>query len=117
MSNKLNNIKIEFSHELIKKDDDNSFDFINFNFDENEILKDIKYEEYDQFLDVEEYSEIFKNYLDIKKTNINEVSSNPLYFLKKIIYFYNKETFFDCYLLKLKLPPKINQKKRTVYFI
>ena len=83
MSNKLNNLQIEFNPEPIKEYDDDSFDFINVEFNENEIMKDINYEEYDQFLNVVEYREIFKNYLDVKKTNLNEISSNPLYFLKK----------------------------------
>ena len=69
-------------------------------------------------MNLDECRELCEEYLDVKKASINEINSNPLYFLKKIIYFYNKETLLDCYFLKLRLPPKINRTKidKTISF-
>ena len=72
----------------------------NFEIDENEILKDNGiYNEYDEFLNDKEYQFLFEEMM-------NEVYSYPLYFIKKINYFYNKGTFLECYFLKLKKPSK-----------
>ena len=96
----LNPNEIEFIPEIKVKDDDISLDFQNLEIVEDEILLERENcNEYDEFLNYKEYREIFSEYLDVKKSNINEGYSNPLYFIKKIIYFYNKETFLDCYFL------------------
>ena len=111
--------KIEFTPDNAIKEGDISFDFKNFEFDEKEMIVQNDYDcEYEEFMNVDECRELFEEYLDVKKTSINEINSNPLYFLKKIIYFYNKETLLDCYFLKLRLPPKINKTKidKTISF-
>ena len=112
--NECNDNKIEFNPDLKKNNSDISIDLIDFHFDEKEILKvyDI-HDEWDNFFSEKEYQTLLEEYLDIKKTNINAVFSNPLYFIKKIIYFYNKETFVDSFLLKLKSPP-VNKKIQKI---
>jgi len=104
--------EMEFNPEIKRKNKDISFDFENFEIDEEVILKDtIPYGEYEEFVNEKEYQSFFKEYLDVKKSNINEVYANPLYFLKKIIYFYNNEIFLDSYFLFLKTPPKQKTEK------
>ena len=112
----LNPNEIEFIPEIKVKDEDISLDFQNLEIDEDEILLEEEIcNEYDEFLNYKEYREIFSEYLDVKKSNINEAYSNPLYFIKKIIYFYNKETFLDCYFLYLKSPPHKKLEKPSKY--
>ena len=112
----LNPNEIEFIPEIKVKDEDISLDFQNLEIDEDEILLEEEIcNEYDEFLNYKEYREIFSEYLDVKKSNINEAYSNPLYFIKKIIYFYNKETFLDCYFLYLKSPPQKKLEKPSKY--
>ena len=66
----------------------------NFEIEEDKILKEIELNNrYEQFINEGEYQSLFEDYINVKKSNINEVCANPLYFIKKIIYFYNKETF------------------------
>lgn len=104
--------KIEFNPIPKIDNKDISIDSLNFEIDEKEILKvyDIS-DEWNKFFSEKEYQSLFEEYLDIKKANINAVYSNPLYFIKKIIYFYNKETFIDSFLFKLKTPPNEKQKQ------
>ena len=112
--NECNDNKIEFNPDLKKNNSDISIDLIDFHFDEKEILKlyDI-HDEWDNFFSEKEYQTLLEEYLVIKKTNIKAVFSNPLYFIKKIIYFYNKENFVDSFLLKLKSPP-VNKKIQKI---
>ena len=106
-----NGNEIEFNPLNKVEDLDKSLDFINFEFDEEEILKVYDTdEEWNEFFTEKEYQSLLEEYIEIKKSNINVVYSNPLYFIKKIIYFYQKETFFDSFLLTLKSPSK-NKKK------
>ena len=62
-----------------------------------------------------EYQSLFEDYVNVKKSNIKEVYANPLYFIKKIIYFYNKETFLDPYFLYLKSTPNQTKEKKEKY--
>ena len=104
--------EIVFTPDKDIKNEDISFDFKNFELDEKELINvNEYYNKYEEFISDQECRELFEDYLDVKKTNINEIISNPLYFLKKIIYFYKKETLLDCYFLKLRLPPKNNPTK------
>ena len=87
-----------------EKEDNEPF---NFEYNENELNIDIanisKELQYDlNILNDEEYKKLFNDYLEIKNSKLNTVYSNPIYFLKKIYYFYYKSTFLDCYFLKLK---------------
>ena len=102
--------KIEFNPMKINTEYILLEDLNKLEFDEEEILQvyDL-YDEWNKFFTEKEYQTLLEEYIDIKRSNINAVSSNPLYFIKKIVYFYNKETFFDSFLLKLKNPP--NSKK------
>ena len=86
-------------------------DSFNFEFKENDILPSHDLE----ILNEKEFQDIFGNYLDIKQSQLNQVYSNPLYYFKKIIEFYNKSTYLDCYFLKLKniLKDKNAKKKAT----
>ena len=107
--------KIEFNPIPKIDNEDISIDSLNFEFDEKEILNvyDIS-DEWNKFFTEKEYQSLFEEYLDIKRANINAVYSNPLYFIKKIIYFYNKETFIDSFLFKLKSPPNEKQKQYNI---
>ena len=87
-----------------EKEDNEPF---NFEYNEKELNIDIanisKELQYDlNILNDEEYKKLFDDYLEIKNSKLNTVYSNPIYFLKKIYYFYYKSTFLDCYFLKLK---------------
>ena len=102
--------KIEFNPKKINTEYILLEDLNKLEFDEEEILQVFDlYDEWNKFFTEKEYQTLLEEYIDIKRSNINSVSSNPLYFIKKIVYFYNKETFFDSFLLKLKNPP--NSKK------
>ena len=90
----------------------------NFEIEEDKILKEIELNNrYEQFINEGEYQSLFEDYINVKKSNINEVFTNSLYFIEKIIYFYNKETFLDPYFLYLKsYPNPIKEKKRKILF-
>ena len=93
---------IEFNPGVQPEDEDISIEFQDFELDEETIVSEVEnYKGNDEFMNYKEYMEIFDEYLEIKKSNIKEAYSNSLYFIKKIISFYNKETFFDCYFLTL----------------
>ena len=96
---------IEFNPQTNAKEEDVALDFMDLEINNEEIIKvyDI-HNEWNKFFTEKEYQTLLEESLDIKKSNINAVYSNPLYFIKKIIYFYNKETFFDSYFLTLKSP-------------
>ena len=86
-----------------EKEDNEPF---NFEYNEKELNIDIanisKELQYDlNILNDEEYKKLFDDYLEIKNSKLNTVYSNPIYFLKKIYYFYYKSTFLDCYFLKI----------------
>ena len=103
---------IEFNPGVQPEDEDISIEFQDFELDEETIVSEVEnYKGNDEFMNYKEYMEIFDEYLEIKKSNIKEAYSNSLYFIKKIISFYNKETFFDCYFLTLKCPPQIKNEK------
>ena len=86
--------KIEFTPDNAIKEGDISFDFKNFEFDEKEIIVQNDYDcEYEEFMNVDECRELFEEYLDVKKTSINEINSNPLYFLKKLFIFITKKHY------------------------
>lgn len=111
--------KIMFNPEPEVSIEDISLELKNFEIEEEEVLKEIEYsDKYEQFISEKEFQNIFEDYLNLKKSQINEVYTNPLYFIKKIIYFYNKETFLDYYFLYLKSPPiRINEKKEKEIYI
>ena len=110
--------KIVFNPEPEVSIQDISLESKNLEIEEGEVLKEIEYSEYDQFISEKEFQNIFEDYINVKKSKINEVYTNPLYFIKKIIYFYNKETFLDYYFLYLKSPPiRINDKKEKEKYI
>ena len=103
---------IEFNPENNSNIHDVSLNLKNLEIEEEEVLKDDVFDdEYDQFLNEEEYQSLFEEHINVKKSNINEIYANPLYFIKKIIYFYHKEIFLDSYFLTLKTPPKENKVK------
>ena len=113
---------IEFNPKIEAKEEDIALDLIDLEINNEEIIKvyDI-HNEWNKFFTEKEYQTLLEESLDIKKSNINAVYSNPLYFIKKIIYFYNKETFFDSYFLTLKSPhmKKIKglvQEKKSISF-
>ena len=113
---------IEFNPGTKSKEEDIALDLIDLEINNEEIIKvyDI-HNEWNKFFTEKEYQTLLEESLDIKKSNINAVYSNPLYFIKKIIYFYNKETFFDSYFLTLKSPhmKKIKglvQEKKSISF-
>jgi len=90
-------------------------DSFNFEFKENDILPSHDLE----ILNAKEFQDIFGNNLDINQSQLNQAYSNPIYYFKKIIYFYIKSTYLDCYFLKLKNTlkdknAKKNNKKRHI---
>ena len=98
--NECNDNKIEFNPDLKKNNSDISIDLIDFHFDEKEILKVYDmHDEWDNFFSEKEYQTLLEEYLDIKKTNIKAVFSNPLYFIKKIIYFIIKKLLWILFCL------------------
>lgn len=111
--------KIVFNPEPEVSVQDISLELKNLEIEEGEVLKEIEYsDKYEQFISEKEFQNIFEDYINLKKSKINEVYTNPLYFIKKIIYFYNKETFLDYYFLYLKSPPiLINKKKEQEKYI
>ena len=114
--------EIIFEPSLITNKDDISLYFMNLEFDDNEILEVHGLsDKWDGFLSEKEYQLLIEEYLNVKKSNINMVYSNPLYFIKKIIYFFNKETFFNPFMIILKSPPDTSnkspeQKVQTISF-
>ena len=103
----------EFNPNVIaEKDGEISLNFENFEFDDKEILEiHDKCTECDEFFSEKEYQILLEEYLNVKNSNINVIYSNPLYFIKKIIYFYNKETFFKPFMLILKSPKDTSKNK------
>ena len=113
--NTLQENQIDFSPRTEAIIEDISLDLQNLKIEE-EVLKEIELNNrYEQFINENEYQSLFEGYINVKKSNINEVYANPLYFIKKIIYFYNKETFLDPYFLYLKSPPNQIKEKKEKY--
>ena len=108
--------KIEFNSITLIDNEDISIDLLNLQFDEKELLKvyDIS-GEWNKFFTEKEYQSLFEDNLEIKRANNNEVYSNPLYFIKKIIYFNYKEIYIKPFLFILKSPKK--RKKINLIFI
>ena len=114
--NALQENQINFSPETEARIEDISLNLQNLEIDEGEVLKEIELNNrYEQFMNENEYQSLFEDYINVKKSNINEVYANPLYFIKKIIYFYNKETFLDPYFLYLKSFPLTCQEKASCW--
>ena len=102
--------------EIIKAEYNILYSLQNLEIEEGEVLKEIESNNrYEQFINESEYQSLFEDYINVKKSNINEVCANPLYFIKKIIYFYNKETFLDPYFLYLKSPSNPIKEKKEKY--
>ena len=111
--NALQENQIDFNPETEARIEDISLDLQNLEVDEGEVLNEIELNNrYEQFMNENEYQSLFEGYISVKKSNINEVYANPLYFIKKIIYFYNKETFLDPYFLYLKSTPNQTKEKK-----
>ena len=114
--NALQENQINFSPETEARIEDISLDLQNLEIDEGEVLKEIELNNrYEQFMNENEYQSLFEDYINVKKSNIKEVYANPLYFIKKIIYFYNKETFLEPYFLYLKSTPNQTKEKKEKY--
>ena len=98
--------EIIFEPKIITKKDDISLDFENLEFNEAEILAvhDLS-DKWEGFFSEREYQLLIEEYINVKNSNINMTFSNPLYFIKKIIYFFNRETFFNPFMIILKSPP------------
>ena len=84
---KFNMNEIEFNPENNTEIQDVSLNLKNLEIDEEEVLNDDTFDdEYEQFPNEEEYQSIFKENLNVKKSN--------------------KETFLDSYFLTFKSPRK-----------